>query len=138
MKRKSIRKFHEHGGEARSLAVTGYLAYRWLVWGIMVLAQFAFLPFREMAFAQSTLAVLNTGASPASMNTGNLPQSRVIYYDKNFVKNLKANTRSSAARHGANCPSRAATNTNCSCTTHFPPTLYRRVRARSAQASRCR
>lgn len=87
-----MRKFHEHGGQARVIGITAYAAYRWALFGIMVLAHFAFLPFREMAFAQSTMAVLNTGASPASMNTGNLPQSRVIYYDKNFVKNLKANT----------------------------------------------
>jgi hypothetical protein len=32
------------------------------------------------------------GYSPASNTTGNLSQAQVIYYDKNFVSNLKANT----------------------------------------------
>lgn len=32
------------------------------------------------------------GFSPSSMNSGNMPQSQVTYYDKNFVKNLKAET----------------------------------------------
>ena len=32
------------------------------------------------------------GFNPASNSTSNLPQSRVIYYDKRFIENLKAQT----------------------------------------------
>src|SRR5215470_4071658 len=32
------------------------------------------------------------GYTPASMTSSNLPQSTVIFYDKNFIKNLKAET----------------------------------------------
>ncbi len=32
------------------------------------------------------------GYNPASNSTSNLPQSRVIYYDKRFIENLKAQT----------------------------------------------
>src|ERR1700675_5093308 len=32
------------------------------------------------------------GFNPASNTTSNLPQSRVIYYDKRFIENLKAQT----------------------------------------------
>ena len=32
------------------------------------------------------------GYNPASNNTASLPQSRVIYYDKKFIENLKAQT----------------------------------------------
>lgn len=32
------------------------------------------------------------GYNPASNTTSNLPQSRVIYYDKRFIENLKAQT----------------------------------------------
>jgi N4-gp56 family major capsid protein len=33
-----------------------------------------------------------TGYNPASNQTSNLPQSRIIYYDKRFIENLKAQT----------------------------------------------
>lgn len=33
-----------------------------------------------------------SGFNPSSNGTGNLPQSRVIYYDKRFIENLKAQT----------------------------------------------
>jgi hypothetical protein len=92
MKRKSIRRFNEHGGEARALAVTAFVLYRWVLALLLWAAQFMFLPIEQFAQAQATGTTMNTGFSPASMNTSNLPQSTVIYYDKNFVKNLKANT----------------------------------------------
>jgi hypothetical protein len=92
MKRKSIRRFNEHGGEARALAVTAFVLYRWVLALLLWAAQFMFLPIEQFAHAQAEGTTMNTGFSPASMNTSNLPQSTVIYYDKNFVKNLKANT----------------------------------------------
>lgn len=92
MKRKSIEKFREHGGQARTLAVTGLCLYRWIVAVVLALASTVMFPINEMAFAQSRVAILTTGYSPASMNVSNMPQSQVIFYDKNFVKNLKANT----------------------------------------------
>lgn len=46
----------------------------------------------EFAWSQSQVSVFNTGYSPASNNTGNLPQSQAIYYEKTFIDNLKAET----------------------------------------------
>lgn len=44
-----------------------------------------------LAIDASGLAMAD-GFSPSSMNVGNLPQSQVTHYDKNFVKNLKKET----------------------------------------------
>ena len=33
-----------------------------------------------------------SGYNPASNQTNNLPQSRIIFYDKRFIENLKAQT----------------------------------------------
>jgi N4-gp56 family major capsid protein len=65
------------------LAVT-VLAYLWQPFVILLAAQ------AQMA---STMGYqFNAGYSPASMSTSNLPQSQAIFFDKNFVHNLKANT----------------------------------------------
>jgi hypothetical protein len=92
MKRKHIHNFAQHGGQARVMAIVAvrFLYALLLAAGGMVtiLTQ----PIEEFGQAQSYGLVFNTGFSPASMNTSNLPQSQVIHHDKNFVKNLKANT----------------------------------------------
>lgn len=85
-------KFAEHGGQARVLAFVAFKVVRPLIWLLLAAASVVIAPIQQFAYAQSLTQVLNTGFSPASMNTSNLPQSRVIFYDKNFVKNLKANT----------------------------------------------
>lgn len=48
--------------------------------------------FGQMAFVQAQASVFNTGYSPASNTTGNLPQTQAIYYEKTFIDNLKAET----------------------------------------------
>jgi hypothetical protein len=93
MKRKSMRKFAEHGGQARVLAVAfAFYVLRPLLAVLIALGSVITLPLQDFAYAQSFGNVMNIGASPTSINTSNLPQSQVIHYDKNFVKNLKANT----------------------------------------------
>jgi len=63
-----------------------------IVWFLLTIGSaFAFY-LKLQAHAQVLAAQLNDGVSPASMRTSNLPQSQVIHYDKNFIKNLKANT----------------------------------------------
>lgn len=61
---------------------------------LLALGSIVMLPVQHMARVQAFQdgLTMNTGASPAGMNTTNLPQSTVINYDKNFVKNLKGNT----------------------------------------------
>jgi hypothetical protein len=92
MKRKQSRKFAEHGGQARVLAFVAFRVVRPIMWVLLALASVVMAPIQQFAYAQTRLPVFNIGASPASMNVSNLPQSQVIFYDKNFVKNLKANT----------------------------------------------
>lgn len=92
MKRKSMRKFEEHGGQARALAFVAYRVVRPLLWLILTLGSVVWVPLAQMANAQARVPVLMDGYSPTSMNTSNLPQAKVVHHDKNFVKNLKPNT----------------------------------------------
>jgi hypothetical protein len=92
MKRKHIARFHQHGGQARVLAITAVRVVHWMYAILLALASILMLPVGQMAYAQSMSPSFNIGISPTSMNSSNLPQSQVIHYDKNFVKNLKANT----------------------------------------------
>lgn len=85
-------KFAQHGGTSRSIAISGYVLYRFVLALVLALGSFVCGPFVQFGALQARAAVLNTGYSPSSMNSSNLPQSRVIFYDKQFVKNLKANT----------------------------------------------
>lgn len=85
-------RFAEHGGQARVLAFVAFRVVRPVLWLILTLGSIFMLPIQQFARTQSLMPVLNNGYSPASMNTSNLPQSQVTYYDKNFVANLKANT----------------------------------------------
>lgn len=90
--RKSEARYAEHFGHARVLAIVSFFVVRPLLMVLLALGSVVYFPLQEFAMAQSSGMTFNTGASPASMNTANLPQSTVIHYDKNFVKNLKANT----------------------------------------------
>jgi hypothetical protein len=69
-----------------------------LAFGSMTLIPFrvfwraAIVAIGVMAQSQGQYAVLNTGYSPASNTTGNLPQTQAIYYEKTFIDNLKAET----------------------------------------------
>lgn len=51
-----------------------------------------FATFFVMGAMQAHAAVCHDGFSPSSMNTGNLPPSQTIDYDRKFLKNLKAQT----------------------------------------------
>jgi len=94
------RKFAQHGGQARVLAIVAArlalsarrtMLYTYAI--LVALASFVFFgPFQTLAAGQTVANQFGIGVSPAGMNTSNLPQSQVIHYDKNFIKNLKANT----------------------------------------------
>lgn len=92
MKRQHMYKFAQHGGQARVLAFVTWRVIRPLYALLLMLASMLLLPIGQFAQAQSLVHVFNTGYSPASENSSNLPQSQVVCHDKSFVKNLKANT----------------------------------------------
>jgi hypothetical protein len=93
MKRRHIARYQEEFAGSRIGAFLVWKVAEPVIKLLLCLAALLMLPTGRMAQLQAqTSGFLNTGASPASMQTSNLPQSQVIYYDKNFVKNLKANT----------------------------------------------
>lgn len=91
MKRRSMQKFAEHGGTSRNVA----FAVLRMILSIVMFAFFCASTMEAFAAESTSLHFANglaTGYSPTSMGMSNLPQARVNHYDKNFVKNLKANT----------------------------------------------
>jgi hypothetical protein len=91
MKRKHAYKFAQHGGTARCIA---FAALRIMI-SFVMFALFCGSTVAAFALDSSRLqfaAGLTTGYSPTSENQAQLPQSTVKHYDKNFVKNLKAET----------------------------------------------
>lgn len=92
-KRRSQRMYAEEFAGARTLAAVSYFVIRPIMLALLALGWIFMMPINEFAYAQAgSGGTMNIGFSPSSMNTSNLPQSRVFHYDKNFVKNLKANT----------------------------------------------
>jgi hypothetical protein len=107
MKRKSIRRYQEEFAGSRLGAVIVWKLADPFIKFLLCIAACVMVPIGAMAHVQAmTNGVMNTGASPASMMTSNLPQSTVIQYDKKFIKNLKANTP------GVRCCSRRQIDSN--------------------------
>lgn len=80
---------------ARMFAVL-FAAMLWFAGIVAVLPQIVYraavVTIGEFAQSQSRQLVFNTGYSPSSNTTGNLPQAQAIYYEKTFIDNLKAET----------------------------------------------
>lgn len=82
----------------RTARVFAFIASMILAFGsmVMVLPRIVFravvVTIGQFAWAQSQTCCFNTGYSPSSNNTSNLPQSQAIFYEKTFIDNLKAET----------------------------------------------
>lgn len=84
-------KFAEHGGTSRCIA----FAILRMILSVVLFACFCGTTLYAFAAESTSLHFANgmaSGYSPSSESTANLPQSTVKHYDKNFVKNLKAET----------------------------------------------
>jgi hypothetical protein len=90
--KKSIRRAAEHGGQARVNAVMLLSLWNLIVALAVAAGSFVMAPVSTFGPQFARTPAFNIGVSPTSMQTSNLPQSTVVYHDKNFVKNLKANT----------------------------------------------